>query len=151
MTLELDRANLLAHRARAQGLSGTAPTDDLDGPTLGLQDAAAGSAALALRQRTGAPPRLDRPDLTLVLTMRGAPHLHRRAALPFLRAALWPRDNDALRAFLGGYGDQLIASGADGPALLEQVAAELRAVFPGDEVTKGELSGAVTPRLPEIA
>jgi hypothetical protein len=68
-----------------------------------------------------------------------------------LRAALWPRDNDALRAYLGGYGDTLVASGADGPALLEQVAAELRDVFPGEVATKGELSGAVTPRLPEIA
>ncbi|MGH3878546.1 MAG: DNA glycosylase AlkZ-like family protein [Actinophytocola sp.] len=151
MAVELDRTALLAHRARTQGLHGTASIGDLDVLTLGLQDAAAGSAAHALRQRTGAAPRLDRPELALVLTMRGSPHLHRRADLPLLRAALRPRDNDALRAFLGGYGDQLIASGADGPALLDQVATELRAVFPGDEATKGELSGAVTPRLPEIA
>jgi hypothetical protein len=56
-----------------------------------------------------------------------------------------------MRAFLGGYGDELIASGVDGPALLDQVAAELREVFPGGEVTKGALSGAVSAGLPEIA
>lgn len=155
MAVELDRAAVLAHRVWAQGLHGTATLDDLAVLTLGLQDTPAGSAALALHQRVeegaGERPDLDRPELALALTVRGSPHLHRRADLPLLRAALWPRDNDALRAYLGGYGDELVASGADGPALLEQVAAELREVFPGEEATKGELSGAVSPRLPEIA
>lgn len=151
MAVELDRKAVLAHRVWAQGLHGTATVDDLDVLTIGLQDTPAGSAALALRQRTGRAPELDRPELALALTVRGSPHLHRRADLPMIRAALWPRDNDAMRAFLGGYGDELIASGADGPALLKQVTAELRGVFPGAAVTKGELSGAVSPRLPEIA
>lgn len=151
MAVELDRAALLAHRVWVQGLHGTATVGDLDVLVVGLQDTPGGSAALSLRQRIGAVPDLDRPELALALTVRGAPHLHRRADLPLLRAALWPRDNDTLRAYLGAYGDELIASGADGPALLEQVATELRAVFPADEPTKGELSGAVSPRLPEIA
>lgn len=149
MAVELDRKAVLAHRVWAQGLHGAATVHDLDVLTIGLQDTPAGSAALGLRQRTGDTP--DRPELALALTVRGSPHLHRRADLPMIRAALWPRDNDALRAFLGGYGDGLIASGADGPALLEQVAVELRDVFPGEAVTKSELSGAVGPRLPEIA
>jgi len=151
MAVELDRAAVLAHRAWAQGLTDPGAVDDLDVLTCGLQDSPAGSAALGLRQRTGASAPLDRPELALVLTVRGSPHLHRRADLPLLRAALWPHDNDMLRAYLGGYGDELIASGADGPRLLEQVAAELRDVFPGETATKGELSGAVSPRLPEIA
>lgn len=151
MTVELDRGTVLAHRAWAQGLHGTATVDDLDVLTVGLQDTPAGSAALGLRQRTGEVVPLDRPELALALTIRGSPHLHLRADLPLLRAALWPRDNDMLRAYLGGYGDQLIASGTDGPRLLEQVAAELRDAFPGETVSKGELSGAVSPRLPDIA
>lgn len=151
MAVELDRRAVLAHRAWAQGLHGATTLDDLGVLTIGLQDTPAGSGALGLRQRTGRATEPDDPALALVLSVRGAPHLHRRADLPAIRAALWPRDNDAMRAFLGGYGDELIASGEDGPALLQQVATELRTVFPGEVMTKGELSGAVGPRLPEIA
>jgi hypothetical protein len=151
MAVELDRRAVLAHRLWVQGLHGDATVGDLGVLTAGLQDTPAGSAALGLRQRTGAAQELDRPELALALTIRGSPHLHRRADLPLIRAALRPPDNDTLRAYLGGYGDELVASGADGPALLDQVAAELRAVFPGEVASKGELSGAVSPRLPEVA
>ncbi len=143
MAHRLHRAQVLAYRARAQGLHGGDTHDVL---TVGLQDTPGGSAALGLRQRT-----TSAPDLVLALTMRGSPHLHRRSALPLLRAALRPRDNEMLRAYLGGYGDVLIASGADGPALLDEVARVMRDAFPGDTATKGELSGAVTPLVPEIA
>ncbi len=143
MAHRLHRAQVLAYRARAQGLHGGDTHDVL---TVGLQDTPGGSAALGLRQRT-----TSAQDLMLALTMRGSPHLHRRAALPLLRAALRPRDNEMLRAYLGGYGDLLIASGADGPALLDEVAHTMRAAFPGETATKGELSGAVSPLVPEIA
>lgn len=143
MAHRLDRAQVVAHRAWAQGL-GDGDLDDV--LTVGLQDTPGGSAALGLRQRT-----TGAPDLVLALTMRGSPHLHRRSALPLLRAALRPRDNEMLCAYLGGYGDVLIASGADGPALLDDVARLLRDAFPGETATKGELSGAVSPLVPEIA
>jgi hypothetical protein len=143
MAHRLDRAQALAYRAWAQGLDGGDTGDVL---TVGLQDTPGGSAALGLRQRT-----TSAPDLVLALTMRGSPHLHRRAALPLLRAALRPRDNEMLRAYLGGYGDVLSASGADGPALLDEVARVMRDAFPAETATKGELSGAVSPLVPEIA
>ena len=130
-----------------------------------MQDSPAGAAALGLRHRTergasleqgeqGAPlewgEAFEQAGLVLALTVRGAPHLHRRGELPLLRAALWPRDNQALRAYLGGFGDTLIESGADGPGLLARVAEELRASFPGDTATKGELSEIVSARVPEV-
>jgi hypothetical protein len=149
MAVHLDRGKVLAYRAWAQSLHGDSDVGDLDSLTVGLQDTPAGSAALGLRHRTERAEPLDQPDLALALTVRGSPHLHRRADLPLLRAALRPRDNEALRAYLGGFGDALVSSGADGPALLATVADELRAAFPGDTATKGELSGAVSPRLPE--
>jgi hypothetical protein len=175
MAPRLDRAQVLALRAWVQGLHGTVGLADLDALTVGLQDTPAGSAALALRQRTAGAEPVDQPDLVQALTVRGAPHLHRRADLPLVRAALRPRDNQMLHSFLGGFGDTLVAAGADGPALLDLVARELRAVFPGDTArtggtagtgetagtgdtagtggiaSKGELSGAVTPRVPEVA
>jgi hypothetical protein len=135
----------------AQGLHGTADLTGLDTLTTGLQDTPAGAAALALRHRTDHPQQRDHPDLVLALTMRGAPHLHRRGDLPTLRAALHPKDNDMLCAYLGGYGDTLTASDADGPALLATVADELRAAFPGETASKGELSAAVSPRVPQAA
>jgi hypothetical protein len=150
MAIDLDRAGVLAHRAWAQGLHGDTDLADLDVLTLGLQDTPAGSALLGLRNRAHVE-TLDAPDLVLALTVRGSPHLHRRADLPLIRTALWPRDNDMLRAYLGGYGDTLIDSGEDGPRLLEVVAAEMRAAFPGETAGKGELSGAVSPRVPAIA
>lgn len=148
MAVDLDRRQVLAHRTAAQGLHGV-PGLDLDVLAVGLQDTPAGSAALGLRHRADRPP--GHPDLVLALTVRGSPHLHRRADLPVLRAALRPHDNEMLRAYLGGHGDRLVESGADGPALLVRVADELRASFPGETATKGELSESVTPRLPEIA
>lgn len=150
MATDLDRAGVLAHRAWVQGLHGGTDLADLDVLTLGLQDSPAGSALLGLRNRADVP-HLDTPDLVLALTIRGSPHLHRRGDLPLIRAALWPRDNDMLRAYLGGYGDTLIDSGADGPALVEVVARQMREAFPSDTASKGELSGAVSPRVPEIA
>lgn len=150
MAIDLDRAGVLAHRAWVQGLHGGTDLADLDVLALGLQDTPAGSALLGLRNRAQVE-TLDAPDLVLALTVRGSPHLHRRADLPLIRAALWPRDNDMLRAYLGGYGDTLIDSGEDGPRLLEVVASEMRAAFPGETASKGALSGAVSPRVPEIA
>jgi hypothetical protein len=67
-----------------------------------------------------------------------------------LRAALRPHDNRTLAGYLGGFGDMLIRTGADGPAILARVADEMRAAFPGGIVTKGELSSAVSPRVPEV-
>lgn len=161
MAHRLDRAQVLAYRAWAQGLHGEDTLAGLDVLATGLQDTPAGSAALALRHRTRdtSPldqpaardhPGLDHPELVLALTMRGSPHLHRRADLPLIRAALRPHDNQTLRAYLGGFGDTLIASGVDGPALLAQVAAQMRATFPGEVATKGELSGAVSPGVPDV-
>lgn len=147
MATGLDRGSVLAYRAWTQGLHADRAATDLDTLTVGLQDSPGGSAALALRHRASEP--LDDPALALALTVRGSPHLHRRADLPLIRAALRPYDNESMRPFLGGYGDTLISSGADGPALLAQVAEELRRTFPGEIATKGELSGAVSPGLPK--
>jgi hypothetical protein len=89
--------------------------------------------------------------LVLALTLRGAPHLHRRADLDALRAGLMPEDTAELATWLGGYGATLAAADVDGPALVHLVAELLRSALPSGTATKGELSGRVSPDLPDIA
>ncbi|WP_240944212.1 hypothetical protein [Micromonospora thermarum] len=92
----VDRRRILGYRAAAQELDRPGgQAADLAVAGLGVQDTPYGSARLALAVR-GVPPEDDR--LELVWSMRGAPHLHRRAELPSLAAALWPlSDPDATR------------------------------------------------------
>jgi DNA glycosylase AlkZ-like len=139
------RAQVLRYRTVVQALDGGTPVDGV--LRLGLQDTPAGSARLGLAARDAGP----RDDLALALTLRGAPHLHRRADLAALRATLMPRDTAELATWLGGYGATLVDAGVDGPALVGQVADLLRAALPGGTATKGELSGRISPQLPDIA
>jgi hypothetical protein len=131
------RAQVLAHRAAVQDLHGGAAFDGLDVLALGFVDSPpkTGNAGIAVRvgQAVG--------ELTRVLSLRGAPHLHRAADLPTLRRELRPRNRRQLAAWVGGW---------DVPDLahLDLLVELLHREFPGDLATKGELSGAVSPLLP---
>ncbi|WP_447003176.1 DNA glycosylase AlkZ-like family protein [Saccharothrix isguenensis] len=135
--MELTGAQVLAHRAAVQGLHG----DDADAVlALGVVDSPSktGAAALAVRGR-----RAGTEDLARVLSLRGAPHLHRRGDLPALRGQLRPRTPKQLAAWCGAF---------PVPDLdhVDLVVDAMRREFPGDTATKGELSAAITPRLPEV-
>jgi hypothetical protein len=137
------RRDILAHRLVNQGLVGT-PDPNILG--VGLQDTPAGSGRIGLAAR-----RLADRDLVLALTVRGAPHLHRRTDLPILRAALMPRDNDELATWLGGYAPTMSRSTVDGPALVREIAAAMRSALPDGGASKGELSSLVSPAVPDVA
>ena len=139
---------MLAHRAHRHGLHGNGDSGVLD---IGVQDAPSGSAEHALAVRTDDPRAGDRPDLVRVLGIRGAPHLHRRADLPALRSELRPRRPEELLGWLSGHGPAFLDSGVDGLAVLDQTITLLRDRFPGEQATKGELSAAISPALPEPA
>jgi hypothetical protein len=111
----------------------------LDVLALGLQDTPPGSAAASLAQRTSRD--LDELDVVRVLSLRGAPHLHRRADLPVLRRELRPRTDAQLAEWAPGHGGTDVEH-VD--ALVELIRSE----FPGDTATKGELSAAVGPGAP---
>ncbi|HEV2779697.1 MAG TPA: crosslink repair DNA glycosylase YcaQ family protein [Actinophytocola sp.] len=145
---ELDRAEVVAHRARVQGLHGDGALDVL---TIGVQDAPSGSADLALAIRTGDPRAGEDPDLVRMLSIRGAPHVHRRADLPRLRAALRPRTPAELMVWLGGAGQSFMDLGVDALAVVDRVVESMRAEFPGERASKGELSGAISRLLPAAA
>ncbi|MEU7525519.1 crosslink repair DNA glycosylase YcaQ family protein [Saccharothrix sp. NPDC042600] len=145
-------ARVLAHRAAVQGLH----DGDLGVLALGVVDSPpnTGAAALAVRARH----RLDRfpggvrepaelwgeEDLVRVLSLRGAPHLHRAADVPGLRRLLRPRTPKQLRAWCGGMPAPELSD-------VDLVVELMRREFPGETATKGELSGAISRHLPERA
>ncbi|WBB66805.1 crosslink repair DNA glycosylase YcaQ family protein [Micromonospora sp. WMMD812] len=138
----MSREQVLAYRVAAQQLDRPGlRAADLAVLALGVQDTPYGSARLALAARGAALPD-DR--LTLAWSLRGAPHLHRRAALPALAAASWPlSDADATRRIAGQIG-----SGARlGLAAFRATADAFRSVVTA-EMEKGEVSRAVSDRVP---
>ncbi|WP_199442642.1 DNA glycosylase AlkZ-like family protein [Umezawaea beigongshangensis] len=112
----------------------------LDVLALGLQDTPPGSAAVSLAQRTTRRDH-DALDAVRVLSLRGAPHLHRRADLPVLRRELRPRSDAQLAEWAPGHG-------VTGVEHVDALVELIRSEFPGDTATKGELSAAVGSRAP---
>ncbi|GAA4993167.1 crosslink repair DNA glycosylase YcaQ family protein [Kineococcus glutinatus] len=142
----MDRTRVLAHRLHVQQLHRPAPTAarDLAVVDLGVPDVPHGSAGLALAAR-GADPG-DEEGLTLVWAARGAPHLHRDEELAALAAALWPlSDADA--------GARIRSSQVPGAAALGveavRTTAEAFAAVVTRRLPKGEVSAAVTARVPD--
>jgi hypothetical protein len=145
---QLTREEVLGSRVRAQQLDRTtgtlADTAVLD---LGVQDtgADAGRWALALRGVDVGAADLA-AELALVWTLRGAPHLYRRADLPGVAAATAPfSDADAGKRIFDA-AKPLKAAGIPNLAALDVVAAEMRAIVTAPTV-KGDMSGALTARL----
>ncbi len=143
----LTREQVLAFRVHAQQLdraSGTvADTAVLD---LGVQDTGTdgGPWALALRGVSDVPEE----ELALAWTLRGAPHLYRRADLPGVLAATAPfSEADAAKRIFDA-AKPLRAAGIPIVEALDVVAAEMRDLV-REPTVKGDLSGALNARLPE--
>lgn len=150
----LSTEQVRAHRILASGLDRSAgAADRLPVWELGLQDRD-DSARGALAARLADPALVPEPpdpgqdeELALVWSLRGAPHLHRRADLPALAQALWPADEADAAARLVGDTARLTASGARPlDAYRVAVLAMRRAV--DAPLIKGEASAAVTRLLP---
>jgi hypothetical protein len=147
VALELTRADVLAFRVRAQQLdrtSGTvADTATLD---LGVQDtgADAGRWALAVRGLTDVPAG----DLVLVWTLRGAPHLYRRADLPGVAAATAPFSEADAGKRVFDAAKPLRAAGIPVLTALDTIAGQMREIVTAPTV-KGELSRRLSERVGE--
>jgi len=141
--LQLTRADVLAFRVRAQQLDRTAGTvDDTAVLDLGVQDTGADAGRWALAVRGVA----DASGLALVWTLRGAPHLYRRADLPGVAAATAPfSDADAAKRIFDG-AKPLKAAGIPILTALDTVAAQMREVVTAPTV-KGEMSRQLTARM----
>ena len=146
MTLTATAGQVLGARVRAQQLDRDAGTTEgtavLD---IGVQDTGAdgGLWALALR---GVHP--ERDELSTVWTIRGAPHLYRRADLPAVAAATAPlSEADAAKRVFDA-AKQLKAAGIPVLTGLDTVAAAMRSIVDGPMV-KGEMSGRLREVLDE--
>ncbi|GAA1405249.1 winged helix DNA-binding domain-containing protein [Catellatospora coxensis] len=145
----IDRQQVLNFRIRAQQLdraAGTlAGTAVLD---LGVQDTGPDGAAWALAVRGVDVAALSDQDTVMLWTVRGAPHLYRRADVGRIAAAVEPfSDADAGKRIYDA-AKPLKAAGIANLAALDEVAARMREVVTRPTV-KGDVSGAVAQVLPE--
>jgi hypothetical protein len=153
--VELTRAQVLAHRFRAQALDRStkpAAVRDLDLWSLGVQDSPAGSAALSLAARVrgglaAVPDLSDGRRFTTIWATRGTPLVLRNADVAPMAAALWPVDEGDAVSRLSGNGRQLRKSGVDPIEAIRVTAATMRKAVKG-EMTKGEVSKAISAKLP---
>jgi len=142
---QLTRDDVLAFRVRAHQLDRTAGTlADTAVLDLGVQDTGADAArwALAVRGLDDVPAE----ELVLVWTLRGAPHVYRRADLPGVAAATAPfSEADAAKRVFDG-ARPLRAAGIPVLTALDTMAAHLREVVTAPTV-KGEMSRQLTERV----
>jgi hypothetical protein len=142
---ELTRRQVLDLRLRAQQLDRDAGTlGDTALLDIGVQDTGTGGAlwALALRGVERPPP----DELATVWTIRGAPHVYRRADLPGVAAATAPfSDADAGKRIFDA-SKPLKAAGIPNLAALDAVADAMRSIVTTPMV-KGEMSTRLTAVL----
>lgn len=145
--MELTRRDVLAFRARAQQLGRTGGSlEDTAVLDLGVQDTGTDGAAWALALRGLPDPPAD--GLVLLWTLRGAPHVYRRADLGGIAAAAAPfSDADAAKRMFDA-ARPLKAAGIPALTGLDTVAARMREIVDRPTV-KGELSGRLTAVLDE--
>ena len=143
--MRVTRGDVLRFRVHAQQLDRPGAHDDAGVLDLGVQDTGHEGAAWALELRGAAP---DPGALLLSWTVRGAPHVYRRAEAAQVAAAVGPwSDADAAKRIFDA-ARPLKAAGIPALEALDRVAAEMRDVVTAP-TPKGEMSSALTRRLPE--
>jgi hypothetical protein len=164
VSIEFDRQQVLAHRVHAHEFDRRVSSPaDLAVLDLGIQDTPVGAARQALAARL---PGSSAPDgawsddalfggtdpLALVWSHRGSPHLHRADDLVGLARALWPWSDADARARMGRAATRLEGAGIAPLEGLRLTAEAWHSVVTGSGsggLTKGEISAAVTERLPD--
>jgi hypothetical protein len=144
VTTTITRDDVLRFRVRAQELDRAGSHQDAAILDLGAQDTGPDGAAWALANRGAAVPP---GDLFLAWTLRGAPHAYRRSQAAKVAAAVAPwSEVDAAKRVINASGP-LKKAGISVLEALDQVASEMRDIA-ARPVVKGEMSGALTERLP---
>ncbi|WP_205475017.1 DNA glycosylase AlkZ-like family protein [Nocardioides sp. SYSU D00038] len=139
------RGDVVRHRIHVHELARTGAHTDAAVLDLGVQDTGPDGAGWALELR-GAQVPAD--DLVLAWTLRGAPHLYRRAEVAQVAAATSPwSDADAAKRIFDA-ARPLKAAGIGVLDALDHLAEVMRELA-AQPVTKGELSAELTRRLEE--
>ena len=154
--MRVSRADVLAYRVAAQQLhrdSGAAPVE-LAVLDIGLQDSTQVPVELSFTARVRDPvdvAELAGPGkpLALVWSLRGAPHLHRRAELDTLAAALYPLSEADATARLNETGPSVQRAGIGALEQYTTAVRELRASVT-TPMAKGAASTEVSRRLPPV-
>ncbi|MEJ3748723.1 crosslink repair DNA glycosylase YcaQ family protein [Actinomycetes bacterium KLBMP 9797] len=145
----VDRREVLGFRVRAQQLDRTEGTvDDTALLDLGAQDTGPDGGRWALTIRGLDASAVPEKELILLWTVRGAPHLYRRADAGQVAAAVEPySDADAGKRIFDA-ARPLKAAGIGNLAALDAVAAAMRTIVT-TPTAKGDVSGRLATVLPE--
>ncbi|MEU1249892.1 winged helix DNA-binding domain-containing protein [Micromonospora arida] len=145
----VDRHQVMNFRVRAQQLDrdeGTlADTAVLD---LGVQNTGPDGARWALAVRGVDVTAVSDTDLVLLWTVRGAPHLYRRADVAKVAAAVDPFSEADAGKRIYDAAKPLKAAGIDTLVALDEIADRMRAIVSTPTV-KGDVSGRLATMLPE--
>jgi hypothetical protein len=152
------RDQVLAFRLHGHHLVDRRPLDDLVevAAACGIRNTPPGSAALALHARVDrlTPAAVDRAlaeerPLVEVLGMRSSPYVvPTRDAAVFTLGAL-PADEESLRGSMLNLAPQLDQAGISALEALNQAVEVAHSELDGRMLARGELSGAMTRRLPD--
>ncbi|MFD4025873.1 DNA glycosylase AlkZ-like family protein [Streptomyces sp. NPDC058576] len=137
--IDVSREQVLRYRVAAHGFDRASRAPEV--LALGVQDTPYGSAPVALAARGASSGGLER-----VWSMRGAPHLHRRAELATLARALWPLDDADATARIS---TSAIKEGAKLGLAAYRVTAEAFRRTVVEPMGKGVVSTAVSAAVPE--
>lgn len=145
----IDRRQVLSFRVRAQQLDrARGGLDDTTLLDIGVQDTGPDGGRWALALRGVDVAALPVEALLLLWTVRGAPHLYRRADAGAVAAAVEPySDADAGKRIYDA-AKPLREAGIGNLAALDEVAARMRAVVTRPTV-KGEVSARLAAEMPE--
>jgi hypothetical protein len=146
--VEVTREQVLGFRVRAQQLdreAGAGTVADTAVLDYGVQDTGPDGAAWALSIRGLDSSDVQDDDLSLLWTLRGGPHLYRRADLPAIAAAVAPFSDEDAGKRIYDASKPLRQAGIGNLEGLDQVAAQLRKI-----VTKPAVKGDVSGRLAAV-
>ncbi|WBB71213.1 winged helix DNA-binding domain-containing protein [Micromonospora sp. WMMD1128] len=145
----VDRRQVMSFRVRAQQLDrAKGALDDTTVLDLGVQDTGpdGGRWALALRGVDVSAPADD--ELVVLWTVRGAPHLYRRADVDRVAAAVEPFSYADAAKRIYDAAKPLRAAGIGILDALDEVAAGMRSIVT-EPTVKGDVSGRLATMLPE--
>ncbi|WP_117214869.1 winged helix DNA-binding domain-containing protein [Allorhizocola rhizosphaerae] len=145
----VDRRWILGYRVRAQQLDrpGGGALDDTAVLDVGVQDTGPDGGMWALAIRGIAAEALAPHDLILLWTLRGAPHLYRRADTSAIIAAAEPYSEADAGKRIFDAAKPLKAAGLGNLEALDEAAKRMRAIVTRP-MTKGDVSARVAAELP---